>query len=142
MTMKTITAQDFSTTELVEALTARGYFVRTLSHLDAMNEAIAAERERAAAELAVLTARMEAAIAEACAEVRARTIEECVAAALTHTTAPGLALSEPGADPMQTALARMIHRAVTAVVDTLRALATPTPTTEPAPVDPAAGALR
>lgn len=105
-------------------------------------EGVEAERERAAADLAVLTARMEAAIADACAAVRARTIEECVAAALTHTTAPGLALSEPEADPTQNALARVVHRAVTAVVDTIRALATPTPATEPAPVDPAAGALR
>jgi hypothetical protein len=42
-----------------------------------LDKAIAAERERAAAELAVLTERVEAAIAEACAAVRARTIEEC-----------------------------------------------------------------
>lgn len=193
MTM-TITAQDFSTTELVEALTARGYFVRTLSHLDALNEAIAAERERAAAELAAmrarlqeaadqldaaakrigelvaerdmaqvmiemlnddlalvarerndaraeavteraelsaLTSRMEAAIAEACAAVRARTIEECAAIAQSASRRAFITShGKAGAD-----MADAIHTAI-------RALATPTLTTEPAPVDPAAGALR
>jgi hypothetical protein len=98
---------------------------------DVIAQAIAAERERAAAELAVLTERMEAAIAEACAAVRTRTIEECAVIAQSasrraYITSHG----KTGAD-----MADAIHTAI-------RALATPTPAAEPAPVDPAAGALR
>lgn len=122
----------------------------TLSWVTDSDDDVASERDDARAELAnmradiaALTERMETEIQAAAAAVRARAIAECVAAALTHTTAPALALSEPGADPTQIALARVVHRAVTAVVDTLRALAAQHPApTEPADVDPAAGALR
>jgi hypothetical protein len=86
---------------------------------DEGGDAIAAERERSAAELAVLTERMEAAIAEACAAVRARTIEEC-------------ARFVEGAERLRWSL--------DIAADMRAALATPTPTTETAPVDPAAGA--
>jgi hypothetical protein len=138
----TITAQDFSTTELVEALTARGYFVRTLSHLDALNEAIAAERERAAAELAVLTERMEAEIAEACAAVRARTIEECMAIVGAEIGVhESKLLLYPEEDSRWVDCNGRANEAVE-IYNAIRALATPAPTAEPAPVDPAAGALR
>ena len=106
--MKTITAQDFSTTELIEALAARGYGVDASRGEQAMiaADAIAAERERAAAELAAM---------------RARTIEEC-------------ARFVEGAERLRWSL--------DIAADMRVALAAPAPTTEPAPVDPAAGALR
>lgn len=148
------TPATLSTETLAAIAEARGLRVvepGLLAGIDATALATA-ERERdearaelasVRADLAALTERVETEIPAACAAVRERAIEECVAAALTHTIAPGLALSEPDADPTQVALARVVHRAVTAVVDTLRALAA----SQPAPVDsldvdPAAGALR
>ena len=113
--------------------------------------AVGAEASAAREEDAVIAEKLRALAAEKPATpepaeaARARAIAECVAAALTHTIAPGLALSEPNADPTQIALARVVHRAVTAVVDTLRALAAPQPTAvvvESLDVDPEASAYR
>jgi hypothetical protein len=83
-------------------------------------QAIAAERERAAAELAAM---------------RARTIEECTRAVDSCRDRGGVG-TVAGADSCIREYA--LDDAWRAII----ALATPTPTTEPAHVDPAAGALR
>ena len=140
------TSATLSTETLAAIAEARGLRVvepGLLATAERERDEARAELASMRADLAALTARVETEIPAACAAVRERTIAQCVAAALTHTIAPGLALSEPNADPTQVALARVVHRTVSAVVDTLRALATP----QPAPadsldVDPAAGALR
>lgn len=106
---------------------------------EAVAKAIAAERERAAAELATLTARMEAAIAEACAAVRARTIEEC-AARLDEERRRYDLLAAVAPAPAR-ADCESYAFVVKVMAEKLRALATPTPAAEPAPVDPAARAL-
>jgi hypothetical protein len=101
---------------------------------------VEAERERAAAELAVLTERMETEIAEACAAVRARTIEECAAVLDAERRRYDLlAAAVPAPDRAD---CRSHAFVVVVMAEKLRALAAPTPTTEPATVDPAAGALR
>lgn len=140
------TPATLSTETLAAIAEARGLRVvepELLAAAERERDEARAELAQERADLAALTERVETEIPATAEAVRTRAIEECVAAALTHTIAPGLALSEPDADPTQVALARVVHRTVSAVVDTLRALATP----QPAPVDsldvdPAAGALR
>jgi hypothetical protein len=87
-------------------------------------QAIAAERERAAADLAAM---------------RARTIEECAARLDEEADRYGL-LAAVAPAPAR-ADCESYAFVVKVMAEKLRALAIATPATEPAPVDPAAGAL-
>jgi hypothetical protein len=95
----------------------------------AVDKAVAAERERAAAELAVLTERMEAAIAEACAAVRVRTIEECLAVAGAEVGAHESKLCLYSEEDSRWVDCNGRANEAVEIYNAIRALAAPTPTT-------------